>query len=85
MLNVISAIQARRFLRKGYEAFLALVLDFKSGKVNLEDIPMIKEFSDVFPKELLGLVPEREVDLSIEVLPGTNLFLGHLTVWLQLN
>ena len=63
--NVISAKQARRFLRKGREAFLALVLDSKRGQVNLEDIPVIKEFPDVFPEELLGLPPEREVDLSI--------------------
>ena len=70
--NVISAMQARRFLRKGCEAFLALVLDYKSGQVNLEDIPMVKEFLDVFPKELPGLPPERAVDMSIEVLPGMN-------------
>ena len=33
---------------------------------------MIKAFPDVFPKELLGLPPEREVDLAIEVLHGTT-------------
>ena len=33
--NVISTMQARRFLRKGCEAFLALVLDPKRGQVNL--------------------------------------------------
>ena len=33
---------------------------------------MIKEFLDVFPEELLGLPPEREVDLSIEVIQGTT-------------
>ena len=32
MSNVISAIQARRLLRKGFEAFLALVLDSKRGQ-----------------------------------------------------
>ena len=52
--NVISAMQARRFLRKGCEAFWALVLDSKRGHVNLEDIPMIKEFPYVFPEELSG-------------------------------
>ena len=31
---------------------------------------MVKEFPDVFPEELLGLPPERELDLSIEILPG---------------
>ena len=63
-------MQARCFLRKGCEAFLALLLDYKKGQINLEDIPVIKEFPDVFPKELLGLPPEREVYLSIEVIQG---------------
>ena len=72
MSNVITAMQARRFLRKWCEAFLALVLDSKRGQVNLENILMIKEFPDVFPKELLGLPPEREVDLSIEIVQGTT-------------
>ena len=40
--NVISAMQARSFLRKGWEAFLALVLNSKRGQVNLENIPVIK-------------------------------------------
>ena len=64
-------MQAGRFLRKGCEAFLALVLDSKMGQVNLEDIPVIKEVLDVFPEELSGLPPEKEVDLVIKVLHGT--------------
>ena len=65
-------MQAGRFLRKGYEAFLASVLDPRRGEVNLEDTLVIKEFPDVFPEELLGLPPEKEVDLSIEVVQGTT-------------
>ena len=72
MSNIISAMQARCFLIKGCEAFLVLVLDSKREQVNLEDIPVIKEFPDVFPKELPGLPLEREVDLAIEVLHGTT-------------
>ena len=51
---------------------MALILDSKRGQINLEDIPVIKEFLDVFPKELLGLPPEREVDLSTEVVQRMN-------------
>ena len=69
---MILAMQARRFLKKGCEAFLSLVLNSKKGQVKLEDIPVVKEFPDVFPKELLGLPPERELDLSIEILLGTT-------------
>ena len=48
------------------------MLDSKRGQVNLDDIPVIKEFPDVFPEELLGLPHEREVDMAIEVLHGTT-------------
>ena len=65
-------MQARRFLRKGCEAFLALVLDSKREQVNLEKIHVVKEFPDVFPEELPRITPEREVDLSIEVVHGTT-------------
>ena len=68
--NVISAMQAQRFLIKGCEAFLALVHHSKRGQVNLEYIPVIKEFLDVFPEELSSLPSEREVYLTIEVLHG---------------
>ena len=70
--KVMSAMKARRFLRKGCEAFLPLILDSKREQVNLENIPVIREFPDVFPEELSGVPPEREVDLSIEVVQGTT-------------
>ena len=38
--------------------------------MNFEKIPVIREFPNVFPKELPGVPPEREVDLSIEVVQG---------------
>ena len=40
--------------------------------MNLEKIHMVEEFPYVFPKELQGIPPEREVDLSIEVVHGTT-------------
>ena len=72
MSNVISAMQGRSFIRKGYEAFLALILDSKRGQVDMEKIPVVREFPDVFPEELLSIPLEREVDLSIEIVPGTT-------------
>ena len=69
MSNVISAMQARRFIRKGYEAFLALILESKRGQFDVEKIPVVREFPNVFPEELSGIPIEREVDLSIEIVP----------------
>ena len=72
MSNVISAMQARRFMRKGCETFLVVILHSKRDQVNVEEIPIVREFPDVFPEELLSIPPEREVDLSIEILPRTT-------------
>ena len=38
----------------------------------MENIIVVKDFLDVFPEELLGITPEREVDISIEILLGTT-------------
>ena len=70
MSNVISTMQARRFMRKGCETFLAMILDSKRGQVDVEKIPV--EFPDVFPEELPGIPLEREVDLAIEIVPRTD-------------
>jgi hypothetical protein len=37
----------------------------------LEVIKVVSEFPDVFPKDLPGMPPERKVEFSIELLPGT--------------
>ena len=37
----------------------------------MDKIPVVREFLDVFPKELPGIPLEREVDLSIEIVLGT--------------
>ncbi|KAJ9170193.1 hypothetical protein P3X46_018319, partial [Hevea brasiliensis] len=69
--NVISATVARRMMRKGCEAYLAHVVDTRQAKPNLSDIPTVRDFPEVFPEELPGLPPEREVEFAIETLPGT--------------
>ena len=72
MSNVISAMQGRRLMRKGCETFLALILDSKRGQVDLEMIPVVREFPNVFLEELPSIPLEREVDLSMEIVPGTT-------------
>ena len=53
---VISSMSAQRCVRKGYEAYLAYVLDTKVTKKKIEPVPVICEYLDVFPDELLGLL-----------------------------
>ncbi|GJU44057.1 putative reverse transcriptase domain-containing protein [Tanacetum coccineum] len=42
------------------ETLIIRVMEKKSDEKRLEDIPVVKEFSDVFPKDLLGLPPIRQ-------------------------
>ena len=43
----------------------------KKGK-ELKEVPVVNEFEDVFPEELPGLPPEREIEFEIELLPGVS-------------
>ena len=71
MSPMISCIQANRLLRKGCQGFLASVVDLQSRELEIGDIPIVREFSDVFPDDLPGLPPECEIKFSIDLLPGT--------------
>ncbi|XP_012442035.1 uncharacterized protein LOC105767051 [Gossypium raimondii] len=64
---------AEKLVRKGCEAFQAYIDVFDSEGPSIEDVRTIKDFSDVFPDELPGLPPNREVEFLIELLPGTAL------------
>ena len=68
---LISAVQAFRLIRGGCGAYLAHVVDTRLSGGQIEDIPVVREFPDVFPEELPGLPPEREIEFSIDLAPGT--------------
>ena len=52
---MISTLKAKRLLHKGCEAYLAHMIDKSSSEVTLDNMPMVCEFFDVFPKDLWGL------------------------------
>ncbi|GJX71841.1 putative reverse transcriptase domain-containing protein [Tanacetum coccineum] len=45
-------------------------LDDKSEKKRLEDVPIVRDFSEVFPEDLSGLPPTRQVEFQIDLIPG---------------
>jgi len=59
-------------VNKGCEVYLAMVMDLNNGNNELANLHIVRDFPDVFPEELPGLPPEREVEVSIDVLPGTT-------------
>ncbi|KAA3461478.1 DNA/RNA polymerases superfamily protein [Gossypium australe] len=64
---------AVRCVRKGCKAYLAYVLDTKVSASKIESVPLVYEYSYVFPEELLGLPPIRNVEFAIELVLGTSL------------
>ena len=64
-------ISTRWLLQKGCKGYLAHVVDARSDEVRLEDVPVVREFLDVFPGNLPSLPPERETDFPIDLVPGT--------------
>ena len=63
---------AGKMLRKSYPGYLAYAVEVRDDDMRLEDIPVVKEFQDVFPDDLLELPPDREIDFQIELAPGTE-------------
>jgi hypothetical protein len=47
-------------------------MDLNSGNNELANLPIVRDFPDAFLEELPGLPPEREVEVSIDVLLGTT-------------
>ncbi|GJR24924.1 reverse transcriptase domain-containing protein [Tanacetum coccineum] len=52
------------------ETLIIQVMEKKSDNKRLEDIPVVKFFLDVFPKDLPGLPPVRQVEFQIDLIPG---------------
>ncbi|GJS49889.1 putative reverse transcriptase domain-containing protein [Tanacetum coccineum] len=73
-LNVISCTKVQKYLLKGSHVFLAHVttkeIKDKSEKKRLEDVPIVKDFPDVFPEDLPGLPQTRQVEFQIDLVPG---------------
>nr|GEZ72451.1 putative reverse transcriptase domain-containing protein [Tanacetum cinerariifolium] len=73
-LNIISCTKTQKYLLKGHHVFLAHVTTKetkdKSGEKRLEDVPIVRDFPEAFPKELPGLPPTRQVEFQIDLMPG---------------
>ncbi|GJY30136.1 putative reverse transcriptase domain-containing protein [Tanacetum coccineum] len=78
-LNIISCTRTQKYIVKGCQVYLAQVTskkdEDKSEEKRLEDVPIVREFLKVFPEDLLGLPPARQIRKEYE---------GHLKLILTL-
>ncbi|XP_070050468.1 uncharacterized protein [Nicotiana tomentosiformis] len=67
----ISYLKVGKMIRKGYIYHLVRVHDVKVESPTIQSIPVVNELPDVFLNELPVLLPEREIEFSIDILPDT--------------
>ena len=61
-------MQLKKFCRKGFQLYAAHILEETENETpRLEDFHVLQEFKDVFPNEIRGLPPNRDIDFTIEL------------------
>ncbi|GKB49407.1 putative reverse transcriptase domain-containing protein [Tanacetum coccineum] len=72
LIKIISTLKARTLISHGCEGFLALIKDNSLDEPRPESHPVVQNFPDVFPDELSGLPPEREVEFTVDLICGAQ-------------
>ncbi|KAI3701001.1 hypothetical protein L2E82_45642 [Cichorium intybus] len=70
--SLISAVKSRKCLLKGCCSFLAYVMTNEKEKKSIHDIKVVRDYPEVFPDDLPGLPPERQVGFRIDLIPGAT-------------
>ncbi|KAJ9557796.1 LOW QUALITY PROTEIN: hypothetical protein OSB04_012410 [Centaurea solstitialis] len=71
-IKIVSFMKMRNHLRKECVAFMAHVVDKSAKEKQIQDIPIVRDFPEVFPEELPGLPPQRQVEFHIDIIPGAG-------------
>nr|GFC97984.1 putative reverse transcriptase domain-containing protein [Tanacetum cinerariifolium] len=73
-LSIISCSKTEKYVKKGFPIFLAHItmkeVEDKSKKKRLEDVPIVRDFPEVFPEDLPGLTSIRPVEFQIDLVPS---------------
>jgi len=72
LITLILVVKAKKLLRKGCIGYLTYILNSDGEGLWLKDILVVKEFPNMFPKELPGLPLERVVEVSINIFPEVS-------------
>ena len=59
------------FLFEKEKSVILVLTEETNNKLEVSQIPVVCEFSEVFPEDITTLPPEREVEFSIDLIPGT--------------
>ena len=71
-MRIISFLCAKKMVSKGCIAFLAHLKDDTTQVPSIELVSVVCEFVDVFPADLPGMPPDRDIDFCIDLELGTR-------------
>ena len=64
-------MQLKKLCRKGFQLYAAHIFDaIENETPKLEDFHVLQKFKDVFPNEIPGIPPKRDIDFTIELVLG---------------
>ncbi|GJR51087.1 hypothetical protein Tco_1401608 [Tanacetum coccineum] len=67
---IVCGKKARKYIERGCQMFMAHVTEMKSKEKRLEDVPVIRDFPEVFLDDLPGLPPPKQVEFRINLVLG---------------
>ena len=68
----ISANQVVTSLKEDAQVYMILFNLEIETKISMCDLPVVREFPEVFPEDIFGLPPKREIEISIDLVPGVG-------------
>ena len=68
---MLTTPEGKRIRIKSNFALKEVMVNSLKG-VSLEEVPIVKEYPDVFPEELPGMPPDRDIEFLIDLMPGTG-------------
>ncbi|XP_075499227.1 uncharacterized protein LOC142537610 [Primulina tabacum] len=70
-ISLISSLEMSRLLFQGNEGYLVYAVDTEKSESKFSEIPVVNEFQDIFPNDIPGFPPPREIEFPIELFSGT--------------
>ncbi|XP_069150333.1 uncharacterized protein [Solanum lycopersicum] len=70
--KVISFLRAQRMVERGCLSYLAFIRDTNVESPPMDSVPLVQKFLDVFPSNLPGVPPDRDINFAIDLEPGTK-------------
>ncbi|KAJ9541941.1 hypothetical protein OSB04_028447 [Centaurea solstitialis] len=67
-----SVAKAQKYIQWGGSGFLAYAMADQTEErmLTVAEVPVVSEYADVFPEDLPGLPPDRQVEFGIDLMPG---------------